>query len=197
MSHGAMPVPGPTLPIAVAAAVIENLNEWWGQRALAHDPELTFPDIGIRYAQPAATEVDADAIIRTAIRSSPLASFDRASVRVEEEIRIELTASEPQPLSLFRQRIRSLFDVFPNSGEKAFFLVLAAYGFPSVLPRVLLLNFFRALQAGLRRVGGAAGQRQAAADDGRSVDDAHFRRGDMKGPGAPLAIAGGTADDLG
>ena len=49
----------------------------------------------------------------------------------------------------------------------------------------------------LRGVGGAAGERQAATDDGGGVNDADFRRGDVKRPGAPLAVAGGAADDLG
>ena len=85
-------------PLVVAAAVIENLTEWWGQNALAHEPALKFPHIGVRYTQPGATDIHADATIRTSIRSSPLASFERKSVSIEEEIRIELTASEPQPL---------------------------------------------------------------------------------------------------
>jgi len=101
----------PDPPIAVAAAVIENLKEWWGQNALSHDPLLTFPNIGVRYTQPEATEVDDDAIIRTTIHSSPLASFERTSVSVEEEIRIEMTASEARPLSAFRQRIHACQDL--------------------------------------------------------------------------------------
>ncbi len=98
-------------PILVAAAVIENLTEWWGQSALTHEPELKFPDIGVRYKQPTATNVYAAPTISASIRSSPLASFERRSVSIEEEVRIELTASEPQPLSVFRQRIHACQDL--------------------------------------------------------------------------------------
>ena len=43
----------PDPPVLVAAAVIENLNEWWGQGAIAHDSALTYPDVGVSYRQPA------------------------------------------------------------------------------------------------------------------------------------------------
>lgn len=93
----------PDPPVLVAAAVIENLAEWWGLNALAHEPEVKFPNIGIRYTQPAAKEVHASADMRVSICSSPLASFGRKSISVEEEIRIEVTASQPRPLSVFQR----------------------------------------------------------------------------------------------
>ena len=49
----------------------------------------------------------------------------------------------------------------------------------------------------LSGVSGAAGEREAAADDGGGMNDADFGRGDVKRPGAALAVAGGAADDLG
>ena len=71
--HAAKPDP----LIRVAAAVIENLNEWWGQRALAHESGLTFPNVGLRYVQPEPVVLHDDGTLRTAVHSSPLASFER------------------------------------------------------------------------------------------------------------------------
>jgi ApeA N-terminal domain 1 len=97
--------------VLVVAATVENLADWWGQNALAHEPSLKYPDVGVRYTQPPATDIHADAIIRTSICSSPLASFEHRRISVGEDIRIELTASEPQPLSVFRRRIHAFQDL--------------------------------------------------------------------------------------
>ena len=101
----------PDPPVLAAAAVIENLNEWWGQRAITRDTTLKHPDVGVRYVQPGATVVHEDSLLRTSIGSGASSSFEGTRASIEEEIRIELKASEPQPLSVFRQRIHGCQDL--------------------------------------------------------------------------------------
>lgn len=105
--HAAVPDP----PVLVAAAVIENLSEWWGASAIAHDSGLKYPDIGVRWTQPDAIEVHADDLMRTTICSGALSSFERRSVSITEEIRIELKAASPKRLSVFRRRVHACQDL--------------------------------------------------------------------------------------
>jgi ApeA N-terminal domain 1 len=101
----------PDPPILVAAATIENLGEWWRPAAIVHDSGLDYPDVGVRYTQPDAAEIHDDGAMCTTIRSGALSSFERRKVSIAEEIRIEMKASSPQPLSAFRQRMHACQDL--------------------------------------------------------------------------------------
>ena len=98
-------------PITAAACLIEQLGEWWHPRALADDPALKHPDVGVRYRQPPDVELHDDGVLRTTIRAAGLASYGPRAVSVQEEIRIEMTASAPQPLSVFRRRVHACQDL--------------------------------------------------------------------------------------
>ncbi len=98
-------------PITVAAAVIEQLDEWWHPRALTHDPALNHPDVSVQYRQPADVELHDDGVIRTTLRSAGLPSYGPREVSIREEIRIEMKAWAPQPLSVFRARMHSCQDL--------------------------------------------------------------------------------------
>ena len=101
----------PDPPIVVAAAVIENLDKWWGPRALRHDASLRWPDIGVSYRRPQPVEVHVDAAMRTVIMFNANASFGEGGVSINEEVRFEMTADAPQPLSVFRRRVAACQDL--------------------------------------------------------------------------------------
>ena len=94
-----------------AAAVIEHLDEWWGPSAITHDASSHFPNVGIGYAQPDDVEVHADADMQMSICAGPLTSFERRHVSLAEEIRLELRAAAPQPLSAFQRRVHACQDL--------------------------------------------------------------------------------------
>ena len=96
--------------IATAAGVIEQLEEWWHPRALADDPALAYPNVGVQYRQPADVELHDDGIVRTTIRSAGLRAYGPREVSIREDIRIEIKASAPQPLSSFRARMHACQD---------------------------------------------------------------------------------------
>ncbi len=97
--------------VITAAAVVENMSEWWGPAAMAHQPTPRHSDVGVRYEQPEPVEVHADESARTTIRSGARSSFERRRVSIEEEIRIEMAAFSPQRLSFFRRRIHACQDL--------------------------------------------------------------------------------------
>lgn len=99
------------IPPITAAAVIEQLGEWWHPRALSDDPALKHPDVSVQYRQPADVELHDDGVIRTTPRSAGLASYRPREVSLREEIRIEMKASAPQPLSVFRARMHACRDL--------------------------------------------------------------------------------------
>jgi hypothetical protein len=98
-------------PITAAAAVIEQLDEWWHPRALTDDPALKHPDVSVQYRQPADVELHDDGVIRTTLRSAGLPSYRSREVSIREEIRVEMKASAPQPLSVFRARMHACQDL--------------------------------------------------------------------------------------
>ena len=101
--------------ITAAAAVIEQLGEWWHPRAVANDPALTHPDMGVQYRQPADVDLHDDGVVRTSIRSAGLPSYAPRTVSIREEIRVEMKASAPQPLSVFRARMHACQDLLSVS----------------------------------------------------------------------------------
>jgi hypothetical protein len=82
-----------------------------GIRALSDDPALKHPDVSVQYRQPADVELHDDGVIRTTPRSAGLASYGPLEVSIREEIRIEMKASAPQPLSVFRARMHACRDL--------------------------------------------------------------------------------------
>jgi hypothetical protein len=98
-------------PITATAAVIEQLDEWWHPRALSDDPALKHPNVSVRYRQPADVVLHDDGVIRTTLRSAGLPSYGPREVSIREEIRIEMKASAPQPLSVFQARLHACQDL--------------------------------------------------------------------------------------
>ena len=104
--HAEQPDPS----ISVAAAVIQHLDVWWGQAAIKIDP-TKHPDLELRYEQPEPVIIHEDSEFRISICSALTGSHEAMKHSVTEEIRIELKAMSPQPLSAFQSRIHACQDL--------------------------------------------------------------------------------------
>jgi hypothetical protein len=102
---------GPDPLISTAAVVIQHLDVWWGKSAIKVDPTVTWPAVALRYDKPESVTLHEDSEFRISICSGLGASHEMMKHSLKEEIRIELVAARPRPLSMFQKRVHACQDV--------------------------------------------------------------------------------------
>jgi hypothetical protein len=97
--------------IQIAAAVVDNLNEWCNINTITSGHSEDGRGTSASYLQPAPLKADEDDKMSLSIRSSLTKSHSRWRVSIANEMRFELTAKAPQPLSVFLRRFHACQDL--------------------------------------------------------------------------------------
>ncbi len=97
--------------ISTAAVVFRHLDEWWDRAAISPDVSSGWPNLTLQYKEPDPIVVYEDSVLRISVRSGLTGSHKRMEHSLREEIRIEMTASSPIPLSEFQWRVDACKDL--------------------------------------------------------------------------------------
>ena len=96
--------------VSTASVAFQHLTEWWGHSGIEQDFTVTAPDLAVRYTSPAPLVVHDDGLWRVSLRPTAASSSGRHRITLHEEVRFELKASTPQPLSECRRRVQDCED---------------------------------------------------------------------------------------
>lgn len=100
-------------PLLLSASVsFRHLNEWWGRAGVRADTSAKHPDFAARYTSEPSVGVHDDGRFRVSIRSFSATSISGHQAMMREEIRIEIAAAVPTPLSEFQRVIQACGDFF-------------------------------------------------------------------------------------
>jgi hypothetical protein len=97
--------------ISTAAVVFRHLDEWWDRAAISPDVSLGWPNLTLQYKEPDPIVVYEDSVLRISVRSGLTGSHKRMEHSLKEEIRVEMSASSPIPLSEFQWRVDACKDL--------------------------------------------------------------------------------------
>ncbi|HLG55676.1 MAG TPA: HEPN domain-containing protein [Vicinamibacterales bacterium] len=97
--------------ISTAAVVFRHLDEWWDRAAISPDVSLGWPNLTLQYREPDPIVVYEDSVLRISVRSGLTGSHKRMEHSLKEEIRIEMSAISPIPLSEFQWRVDACKDL--------------------------------------------------------------------------------------
>ncbi len=98
------------LLLVSASVSFRHLNEWWGRTGVRLDTTVRHPDFAARYTSEPLTDIHDDGRFRVSIRSFCAYSISGHEAAMREEVRIEITAAVPAPLSAFQRVIQACGD---------------------------------------------------------------------------------------
>lgn len=90
--------------ISGASVSLRHMNEWWGRSGIEVDQSVKFPNMGMRYTSTAPLIVHDDGCFRVSVRSAISGSVGDHKASLLEDIRFEVDASTPTPLSFATDR---------------------------------------------------------------------------------------------
>lgn len=96
--------------LSSAAASFRHMNEWWGHSGIQADPTVKWPDSAVRYTSAPALVVHDDGLFRVSIRSVASGAFGNHRASLVEDVRFEIQAAAPTPLSRFQRIVQACGD---------------------------------------------------------------------------------------
>src|SRR5258708_6576349 len=93
--------------LSTAAASLRHMNQWWGRSGIASDLSVKWPDTAVRYTSTAPVLVHDNGRFQVSIRSVVSGSVGDHKASLLEDVRFEVHAGTPAPLSHFQPIVQT------------------------------------------------------------------------------------------